>query len=334
MPTISPRERRVLEIFLIAICLGLACLLYMMQGYKMAILNLFFLPVALGGFFLGRYVAGVLALFSALAVSLVTSMVLPDLSLANSPLIIALAITVWAAALGLTAMLVGTLSEDREAKTKELHDAYVGVIEVLSQYLQSGHPRLKTRSIRVAELSQEVGFAMRLSPRQIDNIRVAALLYDLGQIEVTTRVVQRAVDTLGEEAQLPQKWTFQGLDLVLSLGTVLREAIPLLLTQDRNLPGNDAARPSDTDVEIPVGSWIIRAARSYVTLASEPVPEGPPSCAEICHQIRREAASAGEREVVDALERVVCRAGRSPLAAISPDAVALTGPVLETLAAR
>ena len=51
------------EILLSLVCLGLMFMLHTMPGGKMAILNLFFLPVALAGFALGRYRAGALALF-------------------------------------------------------------------------------------------------------------------------------------------------------------------------------------------------------------------------------------------------------------------------------
>jgi HD-GYP domain-containing protein (c-di-GMP phosphodiesterase class II) len=300
-----------MEILLTSVCLSLAVLLYAMQGYKMVILNLFFLPVALAGFYLGRYRAGILALFSALAVSGVTALVLDDLATANSPVVIALAIAVWAATLGLAALLIGTLSDDRAAKTKDLHDAYVGVVDVLSQYLQSGHPRLKARSIRVAELSQEVGLAMHLLPRQIDNIRVAALLYDVGHIEITTRVVRRAVDLLEESPHGEEKWTFQGRDFVLSLGPVLTDAIPLVLNQDRELSGQGSLDPAGEKTETPFGARIIRIVRSYVGLASETAPEAALSSAEICRQLRSAVKTNEERQIVDVLEGVVSRPNRA-----------------------
>jgi hypothetical protein len=104
----------------------------------------------LAAFFLGRYRAGILALFSMMAASVVSVADLTGFSSYNSPVVIALSVTVWGAVLGLTAILVGTLSDDRAAKMLELHEAYVGVVEVLARYLQSANPRLKDRSVRVA----------------------------------------------------------------------------------------------------------------------------------------------------------------------------------------
>jgi hypothetical protein len=304
------KESRILEVLLILVCLGLTCLLYTMQGYKMVILNLFFLPVALSGFFLGRYRAGVLALFCAVSASLVTALRLADLGATVSPLVIALAVAVWAAVLGLTALLVGTLSDDRAAKLQELHDAYVGVVEVLSQYLQSAHPRLKARSIRVAELSQEVAAAMKLSPRQIDDIRVAALLYDVGNIEVTTRVIRRAFGTFEDGATRSPQNTFQGMDLMLSLGSVLSGAVPLLLKQDQSDSGPQAADEAETPADIPVGAKIIRLVRKYWTLAEGSLVEPRLAAAEILKKLRHDRVGRHDAELLGALERAVLHPDR------------------------
>ncbi|MBM80314.1 MAG: hypothetical protein CMJ78_06935 [Planctomycetaceae bacterium] len=175
----------VVESCLLLVMIGLTCLMYRTSGYKLVVLNLFFLPIVLAGFFLGRYRAGVLAFFSVIAVSVVTALNVMGFAAFTSPIVIALAITIWGAVLGLTAILVGTLSDKRTAKIVELHEAYVGMVEVLSRYLQSANPRLKARSERVAEVSERVAKELKLSAKEIDDIRVAALLHDVGSIEIT-----------------------------------------------------------------------------------------------------------------------------------------------------
>lgn len=334
MHQMSKKERNTLEIALIIVCVGLACLLYAMQGYKMVILNLFFLPVALGAFFLGRYRAGVLALFCVVSASAVTMFRLVDLSPAVSPLVIALAVTVWAAVLALTAMLVGSLSDDRMAKVEELHEAYVGVIEVLSQYLQSAHPRLKAKSIRIAELSQQVAAAMRLSPRQIDDIRVAALLYDMGNIEVTTKIIRRAVGTLEEELHQGQQRTFQGMDLMLSLGSVLSGAIPLLLNQDQDVSESESTEEATPPSDVPIGAKIIRAVRAYIELGQDSSGEPALPLAEVFRRLRGDLAARHDKGVLDILQRVISQPDTTPSpevdAAPSPPVDAASSPPVET----
>jgi len=303
----SIKERTVFEIALILACIGLTCLLCSAQDYQTVVLNLFFLPVVLGAYFLGRYHGGMLALFCAISAFLVSVFNLAGAANDAFPLVIALSVTVWAAALGLTALLVGSLSDQRAAKVRELHEAYVGVAEVLSQYLQSAHPRLKAWSIRVAELSQAVAAAMKLTPRQIDDIRVAALLYDLGNLEVAAKVIRRAAGAFeGGEGKSHQS-TIPKADRMASLGSVLSGAVPLLLRQGEaaTAPAQQAGPPTKTDA--PLGSKIIRAARAYLALAEGPTGGPRVDRAEILQRLRADDRETHDPAVLQALDKVVAR---------------------------
>ena len=63
------KAQRTIEISLVLVAIGMTCLLYETTGYGVSVLNLFFLPIVLAGFFLGRYRAGVLALLSGVSVA-------------------------------------------------------------------------------------------------------------------------------------------------------------------------------------------------------------------------------------------------------------------------
>lgn len=265
-PTDRTKEQLLLEFSIILVTLGLTCLLYQMQAYKMVILNLFFLPVVLSGFFLGRYLAGITALFCFMSASIVIALNLSTIEIYASASTTALAITAWGAVLGLTSLLIGTLSDERRTQMGELHDAYVGVVEVLSRYLQSAHPRLKDRSVRIAELSQKVADEMRLTGRETDDIRVAALLYDVGNIEITTSVIRKAVGALEHDNDDKFEQTIQGMDLVMSLGSILNGAVPLLLNQDQQIESACEALGTATTGPVPLGAKIIRAVRAYDNL--------------------------------------------------------------------
>ena len=106
------KNNRVLESALILVTVGLTCLLMNVVGYKMVVLHLYYLPVVLAAFFLGRYYAGVLALLSVVLASTVIALQIHQLAVMNTPLAIGLSITIWAGTLGLTTILVGTLSDE------------------------------------------------------------------------------------------------------------------------------------------------------------------------------------------------------------------------------
>ncbi len=305
------KERLVLEIMFVIVTIGMTFLLFRMGGYKMVVLNLFYLPIVLSGYYLGRTHAGVLALFCVLAVTIVTTLDASAFATFNSPVMIGLALTVWAAVLGLTAILVGTLCDERAKTVEELHVAYVGVVEVLSKYLQSANPKVQDRSTRIAQLSQSVAEEMKLSRKEIDDIRVGALLYDLGNVEITTQLITKAVDTLETNPARTDSYTFSGTDLVHSLGTVLSGALPMVLNQDDAILECVNTQAGVANSEIPLGAKIIRAVRAYDarTSSDSHLPAVEPY--EAVKLIRCDVTGGFDIDVLDALEHCVCDTKRA-----------------------
>jgi len=302
----TSQDHRFFEVMLILIVLAMTCLLYQMQAHKMVILYMFFLPVVLSGYFLGRSASAVLAVFSTVSVAIAIALDSTGFASYTSPVMIGLVVTVWAGILGLTALLVGTLCDERAAKVNELHAAYLGVVEVLAKYLQGASSRGKARSVRVAELSQSVAEKLRLSQKQIDDTRVGALLYDVGNVEITTKLISKAVDTLESGAGSDQKHTFRGMELVHSLEPVLRDAIPLLMNQDDAVQDYIDDESGDLPRDMPIGAQIIRAARAYDQLVCDGSgSERGMTPAEAVATLRRDTSARHNSLVLEALKSLV-----------------------------
>ncbi len=239
-------------------------------------------------------------MFCVITTSLVVALQINDFGGDASPLTIGMAVIVWGAILCLTALLVGTLSDERSAQAVELHEAYVGVVEVLAKYLQGGNSQLNAVTARVVNLSQRIALEMKLSSRRIDDIRVAALMQGFSKIEVTTKVISKAVHTL-EADTASNDFSFHGTDLAYSLGSVLRGAIPILLNQDVRSPEDlkDA-----NSAEPPIGARILALARAYEGLISCQADHSlTPS--EAIRELRADAGSAVNLDILDVLERFV-----------------------------
>lgn len=304
------KHERNLEILLVLITLALACILAETTGMKLIVLNLFYLPVVMAGFFLGKYRSGVLALLSVIAVTLVISSDISSFLGVATPLTVALAITTWGATLGLTAILVGTLCDDRDRKAVEAHEAHVGVVEVLARYLQSANPDLRDRALRVANLAETVARKMRLPAREIDDIRVAALLMDIENIEITARVIRKAMDDLESDTKEQQR-TFHGTELVQSLGATLKGAFPLLLNQT-------AVPDESSSHELPIGAQIIRTVRGFVQLMDDPWKRSRHTAESAIDELRCDVDMEPHPAVLHALEQVVESGAASPPASEEP----------------
>lgn len=294
------KDKMFFEWMLIFVVIAMAFMIVKMGTFSIVVLNLFYLPIVLSAYYLGRTYSGTLAFFSVVAVTIAVAINSTGFAAYNAPIMIGLVITVWGAVLGLTSLMVGTLSDERAKRLDELHEAYVGVVDVLATYLQSADPQHKARSIRVAELSQKIAAGMKLSPSEVDDVRVAALLHDMGNLEVTTKLISRAVNTLQKEEQHPSMHTFLGSDLVNSLGGVMQGAVPLVVAQ------NDDLREAILSAEqgamtMPTGARIIRTVRTYDGMTSGLRSMKP---AEAVNQLKSQPATHPP-EIVDMLEKVI-----------------------------
>ncbi|MCA8996267.1 MAG: hypothetical protein KDA80_04760, partial [Planctomycetaceae bacterium] len=111
---------RYLEIFLVLIILSLGAVLYWMDHARVVVLYLFFLPVVLAGFYLGKYSAGVFAFLSVIISTIVIFGDIGNFSGQQTPIVVALTLMIWGAVLGLTAIFIGTLNEEKNSKVIEI----------------------------------------------------------------------------------------------------------------------------------------------------------------------------------------------------------------------
>lgn len=298
------KETMIFEGMLIVVAIGMSFLLLRMGGHKMVVLNLFYLPIVLAGYYLGRTNAGILALFSVLAASIAMTFDNSGFASFSTPMAVGLALTVWAGCLGLTAILIGTLCDERARSVDELHGAYVGVVEVLATYLQNASPTGKARAIRIAELSQKVATHLKLTHREVDDIRVAALLYDLGNVEITTQLLSKAVDTVESDPTTAGRYTFSGTDLVHSLGAVLSGALPLILNQDATAREILSADSNNTHKVMPIGGDILCAVRAFDSFTNGLIGDKPLSTHDALMEMRKDSAAGYNPDVLNVIETI------------------------------
>jgi hypothetical protein len=320
---LDKKQERTLEICLVIISIGLATLLFQLRNQSLVVLNLFYLPVALGALFLGRYRAGVLTLFCVVAVLAVSMVKLGSSPSVGSPLVIALTLTFWGAVMGLNALLIGTLSDERLGNLRDLHDAHVGVVEVLSQYLTSADADLKVRAQRVADLSQRVAIALNLSPQEVDDLRVAALLQDMGNFEVTTKVIRRAVDDLNRDPQRDKGvHTFCGSDFAQSLGRVLSGTLEVISHHRDPLRLPEELDDRATKADLPLAAKILYTVRDYVRLVDDGRgAEGHFEARGALDELRADVDAHHHESVLLALERIEThsKASGSPIARLEAE---------------
>ncbi len=152
---------------------------------KLALLNLFYLPSIVAGFVLGKRKALLTSIFSITAVIFYLFLNYDNFK-PSSQFVIYINIISWGSFLILCSIVVGHLHEENEKKMVQLKNAYMGILEILSKYLESSDKYTQGHSVRVSHYATELAEAMNLQPHEIENIRVAALLHDIGKVDIST----------------------------------------------------------------------------------------------------------------------------------------------------
>jgi len=277
---------------------------------KLAVINLYYLPVLLAGYVLGKRMAVYTAVFSILAVVLLAvlrpasfSVTGPQVEFLGLPFQVWPNLLGWAGFLLLSSVVVGILYEQKEARIRDLRQAYIGVLEILSKYLESADRYTKGHSLRVADLAVDIARGMAMTEHDVENIRAAALLHDVGKIEISAELLRKAANLTDEEKAMMDSHAERGATILRSVGGVLKEAVPIVLAHHRHYI--DAKAGEGGDDQAPLGARIIAVADAFDAMTSDrPYRAGMPPW-QALQEIERFAGSQFDPKVVAAFKRAI-----------------------------
>jgi len=210
----------------------------------------------------------------------------------------------WAGFLILASIVVGTLYELSERRMLDLRKAYIGILEILSKYLESTDRYTKGHSLRVSEFSQEIAIAMGLSKTDVENIRAAGLLHDIGKIEISGEVLRKAADLSMEERALINTHAAKGANILSSVGAVLNEVVPIVLAHHKYFMSDFEAGAKE-QIQIPLGARIVAVADSFDAMVTDrPYRKGIPPWKAL-DELREKAGTQFDPQVVEAFKRVI-----------------------------
>ncbi len=268
------------------------------------ILNFYYLPVLIASYFLGRRTGVLTAVFSVLAV-LIFVLVLPQRFLGEKIFWYSVAkLSSWGGFLILAGVAVGTLFEENERRLQDLKNAYIGILEILSKYLESTDPYTKGHSVRVSELAMETAVIMDIPRNEIENVRVAGLLHDIGKIEISGEILRKAAALTTEERELIDTHAVKGAYILSSVGSVLKEVVPIVVAHHKYFV--DTLDENDKDTKkIPLAARIIAVADSFDAMTTDrPYRKGMPPW-EALEEIVDKSGKQFDPEVVAAFKHVV-----------------------------
>jgi putative two-component system response regulator len=270
---------------------------------QLAFLNFYYLPVLVAGYVLGRRMSILTAIF---CVALIAFSAINNPFLFHSKsggILVVTDLMLWGGFLILSGYVVGTLYEQKEKKIQELKNAYVGVLEILAKYLESYDRYTRSHSLRVADYATSIGIAMELPRNQVENIKVAGLLHDIGKIDISSDLIKKAAALTDDEKKEMDAHPRKGMELLSVVGGVLKEAMPIVEAHHTYFVKHGSTEKG-RDKEVPLGARILAVADAFDAMVTDrPYRKGKPHW-EAMDELDRCAGSQFDPKVVDAFKRV------------------------------
>jgi len=270
------------------------------------VLNFYYLPVLVGAYLLGRR-SGLLTAILSILLVIVFATIYPARFFTHNTLLQDIGrLSSWAGFLILASITVGSLYEMNKRQLYDLQNAYVGILEILSKYLESTDRYTKGHSVRVSELAMEIAIAMELNRTDVENIRVAGLLHDIGKVEVSGEILRKAANLTTEERDQIDKHAEKGAMILSSVGSVLKEVVPIVMAHHEYFSSNENFK-NDTikERETPIGARILAVADSFDAMTTDrPYRKGMPPW-QAREQIMVNTGKQFDPQVVEAFKRVL-----------------------------
>jgi len=292
------------KILVLLILIGIVLITYFVN-YKIGFLNFFYLPIIASGYFLGKRMAVLSAVFCVLIVVLFV-MVFPSsfFTADADKTSVIVSLTAWSSFLILTSAAIGYLYEEKEMKIADLKSAYVGILEILSKYLESADRYTQGHSVRVSHMSEDIARAMGLASYERENIKVAALLHDIGKTEISMDIVQKAASLTASERELMSAHSEKGARIISLVGGVLEEAVPIVLAHHKYY-FESKTHSTDNQDKIPLGASIIAVSDAYDAMITDrPYRAGMPPW-KAFEEIEKNSGKQFHPQVVKAFKEVL-----------------------------
>jgi putative nucleotidyltransferase with HDIG domain len=175
-------------------------------------------------------------------------------------------LAVWSGFLLISAYITGTLYELGERRLRELREAYYGVLQILTQ-LVGNDKFTQNHSYRVSVYAVKIAEQMRLPESQLEDVRAAALLHDIGKLETSREILYKAARLSDDEIKEMKMHVEKGIVMLNPVGGSLKRVLPIILAHHDKFDGS-GYHPSKGE-EIPVEARIISVADVYDSLTSD-----------------------------------------------------------------
>ena len=196
---------------------------------------------------------------------------------------------------------------------EENRELFIGSIRMLAAAIDEKDPYTRGHSGRVAKYSTIIAQELKLTPEDLDKLKIAALLHDVGKIGVDDRVLKKPGSLTPEEFGLMKQHTVKGANIMRPVSQ-LKEMLPGIELHHEHMDGRGYPYGLQGN-QIPLMARIIGVADTLDAMTTNRPYQSAMELEFAMDRIRALTGSKFDAVVVTALESAVT-AGKLRLSAV------------------
>jgi len=278
------------------------------------VLYLFYLPVIVAAWTLRtRHAVGVAGLASVLVAAY--ACFLPrSLVYDGSTSLLWAELTTWAGILIVTAYLISTLRLRIEDALESLEHAYIGVLSILSKFIQTIDADTEAHCVRVSAWGVSIARELEMDRAMVEKIRIAGLLHDVGKVEISVDILRKAATLSGDERQSIREHAARGAEMVRPIGGILADIADAIEAHHENYDGTGYKGLKGDD--IPLVARVLAVADVFDALLSDRPYRKSMGIFNALDNLVVSSGSRFDPSVVSALQHIINRGGEEAVAEV------------------
>jgi len=186
---------------------------------------------------------------------------------------------------------------------EKYNQLFLGSLHMIAEAIDEKDPYTRGHAERVTTYSLTLGRRMGLGEEELERIRIAALLHDVGKIGIDDRVLKKKGMLTDDEFTLMKMHPVKGAGIMAPV-VEMSESIPGVKYHHEYFGGGGYPEGLSGE-EIPIMARIIGVADTFDAMTTDRCYQPRISTAEAVQRIRSFAGIRYDPSVVDALEAVV-----------------------------
>lgn len=162
---------------------------------------------------------------------------------------------------------IETFVGDLQRSVDENHELFIGTVKALAAAIDGKDPYTRGHSERVSRFSVATAQGLGLPEDEIEQIRISALLHDVGKIGIDDRVLKKPAALTDEEFEIMKTHPQKGYKIMSQI-PAMRDFLPGMYMHHEMINGEGYPQQLKGD-QIPVQARIVSVADTFDAMTTE-----------------------------------------------------------------